>query len=203
MTPGQDRHLGDEQQPSNRHAAAQALYPGGSQYKAKHPAILEGKGGAPAVPSARIPTSTRERVRACTVTALGELRDRSASPLTRLPQRPWPCPQGHDTPHRQTHSGSSSAIPSPRAHSSGPDTSMMARRFSTFPNSACRLSSARRSAAGALPRARACSMHRGGEALSCAVLCVAPQFRRDELDQPAGRAGARPYRPAFTPAGAA
>jgi hypothetical protein len=29
------------------------------------------------------------------------------------------------------------------------------------------------------------------------------QFRRDELDQPASRAGARPYRPAFTPAGAA
>ena len=29
------------------------------------------------------------------------------------------------------------------------------------------------------------------------------QFRRDELDQPAWRAGARPYRPAFTPAGAA
>jgi hypothetical protein len=28
------------------------------------------------------------------------------------------------------------------------------------------------------------------------------QFRGDELDQPAGRAGTRPYRPAFTPAGA-
>jgi hypothetical protein len=28
------------------------------------------------------------------------------------------------------------------------------------------------------------------------------QFRRDELDQPASRAGARPNRPAFTPAGA-
>jgi hypothetical protein len=41
MTLGHDGHLSDEQQASNRYAAAQSLDPGRSQQKTKHPAILE------------------------------------------------------------------------------------------------------------------------------------------------------------------